>query len=866
MKTWKVLWASLFLCSALGAQAELFPFSMKGGEAGGEADLSGELLRPAGKRGFPAARGGHLVLGERRVRFWGTNLCFDACFPEPEEAKALADRLAAFGMGCVRLHHMDARSIWGKSKDHLHIDPQMQARLDGLVAALEARGIHLDVNLHVSRWFGPKEGFGGDRRLRPKYDKGLDNFEPRMIALQKKYARDLLAHVNPFTGKSLAADPAVAFVEISNEDSLFSQWWRGILDTLPEPYASTFRKLWNKWLRRKYGSTEKTRRAWGSRGIAAGPELLEDRDLQAGPRGPWRVERDERTRFSVETRRRGGPGGGPYFRLKVSRVGQVAWRPQVHQAGFALEGGAWYTLSFQARADPPRSIRVNCMMGHEPWRNLGLDARVRLGRAWKKVTRVFKASRGDPHARVTFTGLSKGILDLARVSLKKGAPPYPGKGERIEEDSLPVPRKGNLPPSATALSDFLDFLWDTEKSYWLGMGDFLEKDLGVRALVSGTQLGYSPVHVQARLDYLDTHAYWHHPRFPGRPWDRRNWWVREEALVNRPVEFLGGIAARRVLGKPFTLSEYNHPQPSRYGAEGFPVIAAFGAFQDWDGIFVFTWSHDRDYTPGRITGYFDVKGDPARLVHMAACAHLFARGDVRPGRRILAVPFGKEREKKALLGALAGGGPRSVFSLVPPGAGLLERIGLDLEGKGSGSHPGVEIPKRVERWVSDTGELCWDLSRAGAGFFTADTPRTKVFTGFPAGRRIRLGGVELSFGKTRLGWATATLTCLDGEGFDRPGRILVAATGLEENRGAGREDLGRGRITLRDRWGKAPVLCEGIPLVLALPYPASKVRLFALDQRGRRKEEISPGSRAGKALLRLGPSHGTLWYLAVLAP
>ncbi len=35
------------------------------------------------------------------------------------------------------------------------------------------------------RSFGEKEGFSGQQQ-RPKYDKGLDNFEPRMIRLQKK--------------------------------------------------------------------------------------------------------------------------------------------------------------------------------------------------------------------------------------------------------------------------------------------------------------------------------------------------------------------------------------------------------------------------------------------------------------------------------------------------------------------------------------------------------------------------------------------------------------------------------------------------------------------------------------------------------
>ena len=32
------------------------------------------------------------------------------------------------------------------------------------------------------------------------------------------------------------------------------------------------------------------------------------------------------------------------------------------------------------------------------------------------------------------------------------------------------------------------------------------------------------------MDWLDVHAYWQHPRFPGRPWDGNNWNVAHRAL------------------------------------------------------------------------------------------------------------------------------------------------------------------------------------------------------------------------------------------------------------------------------------------------------------------------------------------------
>ena len=131
------------------------------------------------------------------------------------------------------------------------------------------------------------------------------------------------------------------------------------------------------------------------------------------------------------------------------------------------------------------------------------------------------------------------------------------------------------------------------------------------------------------------------------------------------------------------------------------------------------------------------------------------------------------------------------------------------------------------------------MSQPGAGYFTADTPRTKLFTGFIRGRTFRLGKVELAVGSTRLDWATVTMTVIDGQGFDGPGRILIAATGLvQEPRAPSFRTLDGKRITLADRWGEAPVLCEGIAADIVLPVPADRVTVHPLDSAGNRQSAI----------------------------
>ena len=129
---------------------------------------------------------------------------------------------------------------------------------------------------------------------------------------------------------------------------------------------------------------------------------------------------------------------------------------------------------------------------------------------------------------------------------------------------------------------------------------------------------------------------------------------------------------------------------------------------------------------------------------------------------------------------------------------LLHGIGLDLKTDRVAGPAGTLTSSST--FVSDTGQLRWDISQSGAGYYTVDTPRSKLFTGFIRGRKFHLGNVDLAVGSTRLDWATVTMTTMEGHGFDSPGRLLIAATGLVHNQGAELETLDGNRITLRDRW------------------------------------------------------------------
>jgi hypothetical protein len=123
--------------------------------------------------------------------------------------------MAKFGVNCVRFHHMDTGTAPAGllQKDKGTFDPESLDRLDYFIAELKKHGIYSNINLHVGLdypGFAKWEGAAS-------YFKGADNFFPPMIEQQRVFARTLLTHVNPYTGKAYTDDSAVAFIEINNE-------------------------------------------------------------------------------------------------------------------------------------------------------------------------------------------------------------------------------------------------------------------------------------------------------------------------------------------------------------------------------------------------------------------------------------------------------------------------------------------------------------------------------------------------------------------------------------------------------------------------------------------------------------------------
>ena len=824
--------------------AEVFPFVLPWDDATPSiVDLSSWNEKPAGKDGFITAKNGHLYKGEKRIRFFGVNMAFGGNFPKKDEGAKIAARLAKFGINCVRFHHMDMLSAPGGifAKDGKTLDPEQLEKLDAFVAALKARGIYTNLNLHVSRTYPDRPR--AEKEGNSNFDKGVDNFSAAMIELQKEYARALLTHVNPYTGTSYAREPAVAFVEINNENALLDEWHGGRLDRVAEPYRAELSALWTQWLRRRHGSAEKLSKAWAAGAREPGPELLKNGRFEKGAEF-WQLEQHGGAVARAEAGS-AGEGGAAIMRVRVEKAGGEKWHVQFGQSGLQWRARESYLARFRARSSVPAEMTVNASQAHEPWSQVAAK-NLQLTPAWKAFVFAFTAPRDEENGRLMFSGMGGTACDyeIAEVSLRVAG--HDGTVAGSLESGIPAfTRDDYAGRTAAARDDWILFLWQLEERYWSGMKQFIREDLGCGSLILGTQLGWSPFPIQEQMDVIDSHAYWQHPHFPRRQWDMNDWTIKNLPMAGAPDGgTLPRLALQRVADKPYLCTEYNHSAPNQFGSETFPLLCAYAALQDWDGVFAFAYSHrtddwDKRYFPS----FFDIDQHPTKMATLPASLAMFLRSDVARANGEAIAPISLDQA----IERVSRSGPRlnaEQFG-VPGLAAFVRRVGVR---KGDPEKP-VSLMVSARRIMSDTSELVWDTENR---VVLANTPRSKMIVGALQGRPFTLGDIRFTPGKDQA-WACIQLTVITGDDFRGASRILVTATGIAENSGMKWRDAAK--TSVGKDWGNAPSLVEGISATIELPN-RGRTKAWALDERGQRRVEVPLID--GK--LRIGPEHRTLWY------
>ena len=437
---------------------------------------------------------------------------------------------------------------------------------------------------------------------------------------------------------------------------------------------------------------------------------------------------------------------------------------------------------------------------------------------------------------------------------------------------------------------WIDFLWHLELDTFTDIYDFLKQKVGCKALIIASTCWFSPLNIASKFDVVDAHAYWQHPKFPEKQWDPQNWYVLNEPMVNHPTEStIVRLASFRVYGKPFTVSEYDHPNPNTYGPEGTLILAIYAALQDWDGVIYFTYGRLDDWDARRLRGYFDIDQNPIKMALMLPAYMIYVRGDVSPAKEYVVADLSIGSEQRLLKDFKYA---TAIDVGIAQEMALIHKIAVvtphssSPHGKVIGPSE-VTLPLSVEAGIfaSDTGEVIWDVSKKDRGVIIVNTNRTIALIGFIGRRKFSLRGITIEVDNTILdGWGVLTLITREDEDFYNWSRILLIATGYVTNKGmvirdyetrkvlavgsTKMKDLGklRGRkITCPFQWGKigdwgeGPTLVEGLKATIKIKTN-KEIEVWALDNMGNRVTKLPISTKGEYKVFEIDPKYRTIWY------
>jgi glycosyl hydrolase family 42 (putative beta-galactosidase) len=326
-------------------------------------DLSGLLPKPAGKLGFVQRKGSTLVVGGQPQKFWGCGANVDSDKPRAWQEQ-WARYLAKHGINMIRQHSVESHlGLPRREGGKLVFDEKKLDQLDWWFATLKKNGLYSTWSMFYAHVLTREDGYDLFDEL-PKHENdanrrgtgGFATVEPAIQESEWKYVEALLLHKNAYTGLRYIDDPALAVLEVRNEDSIFWHWpLNDIVQAKKFPrHTARLQQRWSEWLKKKYGSDEKLKAAWGP-GVRPGDSIA---NASMGGYEAWEMAADGPQRNKAEKERL---GDWVRFLSELQRDGYVEREKKLRALGFKAVTVTTAWRAGGAAADPANTWTDDAM-------------------------------------------------------------------------------------------------------------------------------------------------------------------------------------------------------------------------------------------------------------------------------------------------------------------------------------------------------------------------------------------------------------------------------------------------------------------------------------------------------------------------
>ena len=265
----KYYFLSILLLSSIFSKAQLpkdgWSFTYPGDKFTNDAMLDLRYLneKTAGENGFiQLTSDGNSFQTEngKPMRFWSINGGDGTKSMSDADLAKFARFLAKMGVNMIRYHG----SINPTGANINDVDKADITAIWRMVAAMKKEGIYSTISpfwAHYGHMGEPALNGWGIPGYTAKDDLwGVMYFSDTLKNAYKNWVKYLYTEKNPYTGIALKDDPAVALIQIKNEDGVF--WWT--ISAMKEGFMYIVRQKFYQWAVAKYGSAAAVKTAWSN--------------------------------------------------------------------------------------------------------------------------------------------------------------------------------------------------------------------------------------------------------------------------------------------------------------------------------------------------------------------------------------------------------------------------------------------------------------------------------------------------------------------------------------------------------------------------------------------------------------------------